>query len=107
VIRDHRDLDYAFAANEEMACAARAAFDAAGARRVPRDRRRNRPGVGRAQGRTVLRDRRQLRRTGELAVRNATALLRGRQTEEVARTPIRLITRSAADTAPSYCDPDA
>ncbi|MEU4655412.1 sugar ABC transporter substrate-binding protein [Streptomyces sp. NPDC023723] len=108
MIRDHPDLDYAFVANEQMAFAAREAFDAAGADGV-----RIVTVNGTDEALAALKDGRfsatvsnSAGETGELAVRNTIALLRGRTAEKIAKTPIRLITKSTADTAPFYCDSD-
>lgn len=43
--------------------------------------------------------------TGELAVTDAIALLRDSDAEKIAHTPVRLVTKSNADTAPLYCPP--
>ncbi|WP_320780946.1 sugar ABC transporter substrate-binding protein [Streptomyces sp. CRN 30] len=108
MIREHPDLDYAFVANEQMAFAAREAFDAAGAGHV-----RIVTVNGTDRGLAALKDGRfsatvsnSAGETGELAVRNTIALLRGRVAEKIAKTPIRLITKGTADTAPFYCESD-
>lgn len=44
--------------------------------------------------------------TGELAVTNAIALLRDEKVDKIANTPVRLVTRGDAGTAPLYCPPD-
>ena len=45
--------------------------------------------------------------TGELAVTNAIDLLRGDDgVDKMATTPVRLVTKRNADTAPLYCDPE-
>ncbi|MFB7656103.1 MULTISPECIES: sugar ABC transporter substrate-binding protein [unclassified Streptomyces] len=106
--RAHPGLDYAFVANEQMAFAAREAFDAAGADRV-----RIVTVNGTDEALAALKDGRfsatvsnSAGNTGELAVRNTIALLRGRTAEKVDHTPIRLVTKGNADTAPLYCPVD-
>ncbi|GHB18043.1 hypothetical protein GCM10010377_04680 [Streptomyces viridiviolaceus] len=101
----HPDLDYAFVANEQMAFAARKSFDAAGADKV-----KIVTVNGTDEALAALKDGRfsatvsnSAGNTGELAVRNAIALLRDREAEKIAKTPIRLVTRANADTAPLYC----
>ncbi|MCW8378077.1 sugar ABC transporter substrate-binding protein [Streptomyces justiciae] len=109
MIEAHPDLDYAFVANEEMAFAVREAFDAAGGKAV-----RIVTVNGTDEGLAALKDGRfaatvanSAADTGELAVTNALALLRGEDdVKKVATTPTRLVTRGTADTAPLYCDPD-
>ncbi|MEV0177013.1 sugar ABC transporter substrate-binding protein [Streptomyces sp. NPDC050803] len=105
MIRTHPDLDYAFVANEEMAFAVRKAFDAAGAKDVAIVTVN-----GTDKGLAALKDGRFAATvanspadTGELAVTNAIALLRGWEADRIAETPVRLVTRSNADTAPLYC----
>ncbi|MES5818322.1 hypothetical protein [Streptomyces sp. RG80] len=45
--------------------------------------------------------------TGELAVTNAIDLLCGDDgVDKMATTPVRLVTKRNADTAPLYCDPE-
>ncbi|MFE5393381.1 sugar ABC transporter substrate-binding protein [Streptomyces sp. NPDC056568] len=104
----HPGLDYAFVANEQMAFAAREAFDAAGADQV-----RIVTVNGTDEALAALKDGRfsatvsnSAGNTGELAVRNTIALLRDRKAEKIDRTPIRLITKDNADTAPLYCPAD-
>ncbi|MEU9590578.1 sugar ABC transporter substrate-binding protein [Streptomyces sp. NPDC048193] len=103
--RAHPDLDYAFVANEQMAFAAREAFDAAGAGQV-----KIVTVNGTDEALAALKDGRfsatvsdSAGNTGELAVRNTIALLRGRKAEKIDTTPIRLVTKGNADTAPLYC----
>ncbi|MFJ6075067.1 sugar ABC transporter substrate-binding protein [Streptomyces sp. NPDC093065] len=106
--RTHPGLDYAFVANEQMAFAAREAFDAAGADRV-----RIVTVNGTDEALAALKDGRfsatvsnSAGNTGELAVRNTIALLRDRKTKKIDHTPIRLVTKGNADTAPLYCPAD-
>jgi len=108
MIKAHPDLDYAFVANEEMAFAARKAFDAAGGKKV-----RIVTVNGTDEALAALKDGRfaatvsnSAKDTGELAVTNAISLLRKEKVEKIATTPARLITRSNADTAPLYCPSD-
>lgn len=104
--RAHPGLHYAFVANEQMAFAVREAFDAAGADRV-----RIVTVNGTDEALAALKDGRfsatvsnSAGNTGELAVRNTIALLRGRAAER--HTPIRLVTKGNADTALLYCPVD-
>ncbi|OWA00778.1 sugar ABC transporter substrate-binding protein [Streptomyces sp. CS113] len=106
--RAHPDLDYAFVANEQMAFAARKAFDAAGADKV-----RIVTVNGTDEALAALKDGRfsatvsnSAGNTGELAVSNTIALLRGRKATKIDHTPIRLVTKGDADTAPLYCPSD-
>ncbi|MET8903444.1 sugar ABC transporter substrate-binding protein [Streptomyces sp. NPDC004538] len=106
--RAHPGLDYAFVANEQMAFAARRAFDTAGADRV-----RIVTVNGTDEALAALKDGRlsatvsnSAGNTGELAVRNTIALLRDRKAKKIDHTPIRLVTKGNADTAPLYCPAD-
>ncbi|MFI6038310.1 sugar ABC transporter substrate-binding protein [Streptomyces sp. NPDC051315] len=108
IIRDHPGLDYAFVANEEMAFAARKAFDAAGAKEVDIVTVN-----GTDEALAALKDGRfaatvsnSAADTGELAVENVVSLLRGEKTEKIDRTRVRLVTKDNADTAPLYCPID-
>lgn len=105
MIQAHPDLDYAFVANEEMAFAVRKAFDAAGAEDV-----RIVTVNGTDEGLAALKDGRfsatvsnSAADTGELAVTNTIALLRDEDTDKIANTRIRLVTKGNADEAPLYC----
>lgn len=109
MIRAHPGLDYAFVANEEMGFAVRKAFDAAGAEDI-----RIVTVNGTDEGLAALKDGRfaatvanSAADTGELAVTNTIALLRGEDTDKIANTRVRLVTKATADTAPLYCPPDA
>ncbi|MFD5286340.1 sugar ABC transporter substrate-binding protein [Streptomyces rubrogriseus] len=106
--RAHPGLDYAFVANEQMAFAARKAFDAADADQV-----RIVTVNGTDEALAALKDGRfsatvsnSAGNTGELAVRNTIALLRDRKAKKIDHTPIRLVTKGNADTAPLYCPVD-
>jgi ribose transport system substrate-binding protein len=108
MIRDHPDLDYVFVANEEMAFAARKAFDAAGGQGV-----KIVTVNGTDAGLTALRDGRfaatvanSAAETGQLAVENALSLLRHEKADKIDKTPISLVTKDNADTAPLYCTAD-
>lgn len=105
MIAAHPGLNYAFVANEDMAFAARKAFDAAGA-----------TGVkivsvnGTDEGLAALKDGRlsatvsnSANDTGQLAVTNVVGLLRKDKVDKIDKTPIRLVTKGNADTAPLYC----
>ncbi|MFD7462443.1 MULTISPECIES: sugar ABC transporter substrate-binding protein [unclassified Streptomyces] len=110
MIRSHPDLTYAFVANEQMAFAVRKAFDAAGAGQV-----KIVTVNGTDEGLAALKDGRfsatvanSAAETGELAVTNTIALLRGEKTEadKIAKTPLRLVTKDNADLVPLYCPPE-
>ncbi|MFK4106635.1 sugar ABC transporter substrate-binding protein [Streptomyces sp. NPDC019531] len=108
MIQAHPGLDYAFVANEEMAFAVRKAFDAAGAGDV-----RIVTVNGTDEGLAALKDGRfaatvanSAADTGELAVTNTIAMLRDEDTDKIANTRVRLVTKRTADTAPLYCPPD-
>ena len=108
MIKAHPDLDYAFVANEEMAFAARKAFDAAGGKKV-----KIVTVNGTDEALAALKDGRfaatvsnSAKDTGELAVTHTISLLRKEKVEKIATTPARLITRDNADTAPLYCPSD-
>ncbi|UXX95711.1 sugar ABC transporter substrate-binding protein [Streptomyces sp. AD2-2] len=108
MIKGHPDLDYAFVANEEMAFAARKAFDAAGGKKV-----RIVTVNGTDEALAALKDGRfaasvsnSAKDTGELAVTNAISLLRKEKVQKIATTSARLITKGNADTAPLYCPSD-
>ncbi|MFF3500075.1 sugar ABC transporter substrate-binding protein [Streptomyces sp. NPDC003247] len=107
MVRAHPDLDYAFIANEEMAFAARKAFDAAGAQDV-----RIVTVNGTDEALAALKDGRfsatvsnSAADTGELAVENVISLLRNERADKIEATPVRLVTADNADTAPLYCPP--
>ena len=108
MIKAHPGLDYAFVANEEMAFAARKAFDAAGGKKV-----KIVTVNGTDEALAALKDGRfaatvsnSAKDTGELAVTNAVSLLRKEKVEKIATTPARLVTEANADTAPLYCPSD-
>ncbi len=106
--RAHPDLDYAFVANEQMAFAARKSFDTAGADEVEIVTVNGTDDALEAlkDGRFSATVSNSAGNTGELAVRNTIALLRGRKAEKIDHTPIRLVTKDNADTAPLYCPAD-
>jgi ribose transport system substrate-binding protein len=108
MIKAHPGLDYAFVANEEMAFAARKAFDAAGGKKV-----KIVTVNGTDEALAALKDGRfaatvsnSAKDTGELAVTNAVSLLRKEKVEKIATTPARLVAEANADTAPLYCPSD-
>ncbi|MGH1553171.1 sugar ABC transporter substrate-binding protein [Streptomyces sp. L7] len=108
MIKAHPRLDYAFVANEEMAFAARKAFDAAGGKKV-----KIVTVNGTDEALAALKDGRfaatvsnSAKDTGELAVTNVISLLRKEKVEKIATTPARLVTKANADTAPLYCPSD-
>ncbi|MEU3346793.1 sugar ABC transporter substrate-binding protein [Streptomyces sp. NPDC006700] len=105
MIQAHPGLDYAFVANEEMAFAVRKAFDEAGAKGV-----KIVTVNGTDEGLAALKDGRfaatvanSAADTGQLAVENVISLLRQQKAEKIDKTPIRLVTKEDADTAPLYC----
>ncbi|MFD5055729.1 sugar ABC transporter substrate-binding protein [Streptomyces tendae] len=100
--RAHPGLDYAFVANEQMAFAARKAFDAADADQV-----RMVTVNGTDEALAALKDGRfsatvsnSAGNTGELAVRNTIVLLRDRTAKKIDHTPIRLVTKGNARHGP-------
>ncbi|MGX9884769.1 sugar ABC transporter substrate-binding protein [Streptomyces sp. NPDC002276] len=108
MIKAHPGLDYAFVANEEMAFAAREAFDAAGGKKV-----KIVTVNGTDEALAALKDGRfaatvsnSAKDTGELAVTNVISLLRKEEVEKIATTQARLVTKANADTAPLYCPSD-
>ncbi|MBC7273706.1 MAG: sugar ABC transporter substrate-binding protein [Streptomyces sp.] len=105
MIRAHPGLDYAFVANEQMAFAAREAFDEAGATevRIVTVNGTDEALAALKEGRLSATVSNSAGDTGELAVTNTIALLRDWRAEKIAKTPIRLITKDNADTAPLYC----
>ncbi|MET7684152.1 sugar ABC transporter substrate-binding protein [Streptomyces sp. NPDC005423] len=108
MIRDHPDLDYAFVANEEMAFAARKAFDAAGARgvKIVTVNGTDEALAALKDGRFAATVSNSAKDTGDLAVTNTIGLLREEKVRKIATTPARLITKTNADTAPLYCPSD-
>ncbi|MYX40170.1 substrate-binding domain-containing protein [Streptomyces sp. SID89] len=104
MIRAHPGLDYAFVANEEMAFAARKAFDAAGAHvRIVTVNGTDEALAALKDGRFAATVSNSAADTGALAVKNVISLMRHEKTEQIDHTPIRLITKENADTAPLYC----
>lgn len=105
MIREHPGLDYAFAANEEMAFAVREAFDAAGAKGV-----RIVTVNGTDKGLAAIRAGK-LSATvtnsplvnGTMAVRNVLALLAGKEADRIDSVPLVLVARNNLDQAPQYC----
>ncbi|WP_106397040.1 sugar ABC transporter substrate-binding protein [Actinocorallia populi] len=104
MIKDHPGLDYVFAANEEMAFGALDAFRAAKAKVEIVTVN------GTAEGLAAVKDGRfaatvanSPTTTGQLAVRNTLALLRGGPADRIAQVPVRLITSENLAEAPQYC----
>lgn len=104
MIEAHPDLGYAFVANEEMALSARQVFDAAGAdvKIVTVN--------GTDEGLQAVKDGRlsatvanSASAMGQLAVRNSLGLIDGDAVDQVASTPILLVTEKNVDEAPAYC----
>lgn len=110
MIKEYPGLDYAFVANEEMAFAARKAFDAAGAREVGivTVNGTDKALAALKSGSLAATVSNSAADTGEPAVQNVVSLLRkDSRADRIDRTPVRLVTRANADTAPLYCPPDA
>ncbi|MFI6408087.1 sugar ABC transporter substrate-binding protein [Streptomyces sp. NPDC050548] len=108
MIKAHPGLDYAFVANEEMAFAARKAFDAAGAKgvRIVTVNGTDEALAALKDGRFAATVSNSAKDTGELAVTHVISLLRKEKVEKIATTPARLVTKANADTAPLYCPSD-
>ena len=108
MIKTHPSLDYAFVANEEMAFAARKAFDAAGAKdvKIVTVNGTDEALAALKDGRFAATVSNSAKDTGELAVTNVISLLRKEKVEKIATTPARLVTKANADTAPLYCPSD-
>ncbi|MBW8481206.1 sugar ABC transporter substrate-binding protein [Actinomadura parmotrematis] len=104
MIQAHPNLKYAFVANEDMAFGALQAFKAAG---------KNVEIVtvnGTDEGLAAVKDGRfaatvanSATVTGQLAVKNAVALLKKQAAPKIANTPISLITQENLSSAPQYC----
>ncbi|MFF1439432.1 sugar ABC transporter substrate-binding protein [Streptomyces sp. NPDC058295] len=108
MIKDDPGLDYAFVANEEMAFAARKAFDAAGAEdvRIVTVNGADEALAALKAGSLAATVSNSAADTGELAVQNVVSLLRkDDRADRIDKTPVRLVTRDNADTAPLYCPP--
>ncbi|MFE7547142.1 sugar ABC transporter substrate-binding protein [Streptomyces gardneri] len=105
VIRAHPGLDYAFVANEEMALAARDAFDAAGAKGVEivtiNGTHRGLAAI--KEGRVSATVTNSPLTNGRMAVKNAMALLSGEPVPRIATVPLSLVTAENLDHAPPYC----
>ncbi|MFD9322024.1 sugar ABC transporter substrate-binding protein [Streptomyces sp. NPDC060053] len=108
MIKENPGLDYAFVANEEMAFAARKAFDAAGAEdvRIVTVNGTDEALAALKSGSLAATVSNSAADTGELAVQNVVSLLRrDNRADRIDKTPVRLVTRDNADTAPLYCPP--
>ncbi|OIJ65403.1 sugar ABC transporter substrate-binding protein [Streptomyces mangrovisoli] len=109
MIEAHPGLQYAFVANEDMALAARTAFDEHGGGQV-----KIVSVDGTDEALAALKDGRlsatvsnSAADTGTLAVENTLSLLRkDKPVDKITKARIRLITRPNADTAPVYCPSD-
>ncbi|MFD5258552.1 sugar ABC transporter substrate-binding protein [Streptomyces bobili] len=108
MIRAQPGLDYAFVANEQMAFAARKAFDAAGAKdvRIVTVNGTDEALAALKDGRFAATVSNSAADTGELAVENVVSLLRQERADKIDKTRIRLVTEDNADTAPLYCPPE-
>ncbi|MDV9170687.1 substrate-binding domain-containing protein [Streptomyces sp. W16] len=108
MIKAHPGLDYAFVANEEMAFAARKAFDAAGGKgvKIVTVNGTDEALAALKDGRFAATVSNSAKDTGELAVTDVISLLRKEKVEKIATTPARLVTKANADTAPLYCPSD-
>ncbi|KPI10865.1 Periplasmic binding protein domain containing protein [Actinobacteria bacterium OK074] len=110
MIQAHPEMEYAFVANEEMAFAAREAFDANGGRHV-----KIATVNGTDEGLAAIKDGRfaatvtnSADSMGELAVNNTVdLLLKDKKVDKIDQLPIRLITKDNTALAPLYCPPDA
>ncbi|WP_406006392.1 sugar ABC transporter substrate-binding protein [Streptomyces sp. NBC_00637] len=108
MIKEIPGLDYAFVANEEMAFAARKAFDAAGAEdvRIVTVNGTDEALAALKAGSLAATVSNSAADTGELAVQNVISLLRkDDRADRIEKTPVRLVTKDNADTAPLYCPP--
>jgi ribose transport system substrate-binding protein len=108
MIRTHPGLDYAFVANEQMAFAARKAFDAAGANdvRIVTVNGTDEALAALKDGRFAATVSNSAADTGELAVENVVSLLRDEKADKIDKARVRLVTKDNADTAPLYCPPE-
>ncbi|WP_329315061.1 sugar ABC transporter substrate-binding protein [Streptomyces sp. NBC_01262] len=105
MIQAHPDLQYAFVANEEMALAARKAFDAAGAKDVKIVTANGTP-----EGLAAIKDGRlsatvanSAMTIGQMAVTNVVGLLDKKKVSKIDHAPILLVTKDNLDKAPQYC----
>ncbi|OQD56412.1 sugar ABC transporter substrate-binding protein [Streptomyces phaeoluteigriseus] len=108
MIRAQPGLDYAFVANEQMAFAARKAFDAAGGKdvRIVTVNGTDEALAALKDGRFAATVSNSAADTGELAVENVVSLLRKEKADKIDKTRVRLVTEDNADTAPLYCPPE-
>ena len=105
MIQAHPDLAYAFVASEDMALAARKAFDAAGKKDV-----RIVTVNGTEEGLAAVKDGRlsatvanSAMAIGQTAVRNAVGLLAKKKVDKIANIPLLLVTKDNLSKAPQYC----
>ncbi|MFE2427927.1 sugar ABC transporter substrate-binding protein [Streptomyces sp. NPDC059373] len=105
MIQAHPNLQYAFVADEDMALAARKAFDAAGAKDV-----KIVTVNGTDEGLAAVKDGRfsatvanSAMAIGQTAVKNALGLLDKKKIAKVSHIPILLVTKDNLEKAPQYC----
>ncbi|MER5277024.1 sugar ABC transporter substrate-binding protein [Streptomyces sp. NPDC002809] len=105
MIREHPGLDYAFVANEEMAFAARKAFDAAGGKgvRIVTVNGTDRGLAAIEKGTLSATVTNSPLVNGTMAVRNTLALLAGRKADRIGSVPLVLVTKNNLNQAPQYC----
>ncbi|MBK6009623.1 sugar ABC transporter substrate-binding protein [Streptomyces sp. MBT53] len=105
MIQAHPDLQYAFVASEDMALAARKAFDAAGKKDV-----KIVTANGTDEGLAAVKDGRlsatvanSATSIGQTAVENAVGLLAKKKVDKIANIPLLLVTKDNLNKAPQYC----
>ncbi|MFJ6892912.1 sugar ABC transporter substrate-binding protein [Streptomyces hokutonensis] len=105
MIQAHPDLQYAFVASEDMALAARKAFDAAGKKDV-----KIVTANGTDEGLAAVKDGRlsatvanSAMSIGQTAVKNAVGLLAKKKVDKIANIPLLLVTKDNLNKAPQYC----
>ncbi len=104
MIQANPGLDYVFVANEEMAFGALNAFQAAKANVKIVTTNGTKTGLEAVKdGRFAATVANSPTVTGQLAVKNTLALLKGGQADKIAQVPITLITKDNVDEAPQYC----
>ncbi len=104
MIQAHPDLKYVFVANEEMAFGALNAFTAANASVKIVTMNGTDAGLAAVKdGRFSTTVANSPTTTGEMAVKNTLALLKGEKIEKIAQSPIKLITNANLGEAPKYC----
>ncbi|GAB2863065.1 D-ribose ABC transporter substrate-binding protein [Actinocorallia aurea] len=104
LIQAHPNVKYAFVANEDMAFGALQAFSAVGKDVKIVTSNGTEAGVQAIKdGKFAATVSNPATATGRTAVESVVALLNQQPAEKLARTPIELITKDNADTAPQYC----